>query len=194
MLTLIALLCAAMVGCTAADAPQPAAGSQATDTQAVPGVSSTAGGGHPVLGTEDSGTSGAPGAATPAAQTISDQLRQEVALQDVEAACLTSRLDALPALRDALGSDPRSSPRHQELTDLAADCVRATTGAVNWVNGIQEQANGKLTAVQLECLRDGYARLDRDTTKALAAGGLDPGGNRSPEAESAINAIFSGCS
>jgi len=97
-----------------------------------------------------------------------------LALEAAEAACLAQRLDLDADLRSSLADDPTKSPRYQDLTDLAADCVRATTGAVNFVNSVQQQSSGTLTNEQLECLRTGYGGLAQADIEAIIQAGLEP--------------------
>jgi len=150
-------------------------------------------GSYPVLSAQDPAASqSAVVAATPTSKALVAQLRQTINLSDVEAACVVVRLDAYPALRDTLGTDPQKSPRLQDVTDLATDCIRVTTGALNWVNGLQAQANPKLTSQQMNCLRDGYAGLSKDANSVIVQGGLNPG-TTNLIAEGTLKAIFSKC-
>lgn len=115
------------------------------------------------------------GSASAPAQRIVADTRGTLGLQDAEAACLAQRLDRDPPLRDALSTNPQSSPRWQTYNDLAADCIRTTTGATNFANGIQAQAAGTLSPEELSCLRDNYAKLTNDDTAAFVRNGLNPG-------------------
>ncbi len=148
---------------------------------------------YPVLNAADpEASTKAVAAATAESKTLVDQLRQTVNLNDVEAACVVIRLDAYPALKQELGTNAQTSPRLSELTTLATDCIQATTGALNWANGLQTQFNGKLTPDQLTCLRDGYATLSRDAHTAIAKAGLDPT-HADPIAANHIIAILTKC-
>lgn len=129
--------------------------------------------------------------ATASAQTIVAATQAQLGLQPAEAACLATRLDADGGLRDALGTDPAKSSRFADLATLAQDCVRTTTGAINFANGIAAQSTG-LSAETLGCLRDGYAKLSQDDIANLVKAGLDPT-QTDPDAKNKIDGIVDNC-
>lgn len=103
--------------------------------------------------------------------------RGGLGLQDAEAGCLARRVEADPTLiTDLVGAaKPQEANRWIDYSNLAADCVRTTTGAANFANSIQAQAGGTLPEPTLVCLRDKFAALSPEDTGAIVRQGLNPG-------------------
>jgi hypothetical protein len=131
-------------------------------------------------------------AASQSSKDVVDKTKDALGLQPVEAACVTVRLDSDPGLRDGLGVNPATSPRYQDLSNVAAECIRTTSGAVNFANSIQSQDGGALSGDQLGCLRDGYAHLSADDVGAIVRNGLNPG-STVPEANQKLEDLLSKC-
>jgi hypothetical protein len=124
-------------------------------------------------------------------QQIVQALKAALQLNDSEAACLSTRLDHNPDLRDALGDNPTASPRYQEVVDLGTDCVRTTTGATNFANGIAAQAPS-LPVQTIACLRDGYAALSNQDVQAIVQNGLTPD-SINTEAQAKLDDLLNHC-
>lgn len=177
----------ALCSCSDGPAKVPAA---ATSTGPTSSVSSTS---KPMLGAgQDEEANRVIGAASAQSRVVVERASGVLVLKPIEAACVVGRLDAAPDLRGRVGDDPVRSPAFQELSDLAADCVRRTTGALGFANGVQEQAAGTLSVEQLECLRDAYAALSPGDLGDIVRSGLVPA-SPVPGAAARLAELMAGC-
>ncbi len=131
-------------------------------------------------------------AATPGAQRIIAKTTAALGLEPIEAACLAQRLDADPGLRDSLGDEPATSSRYNDLAAVSQECIRTTTGAINFANSIAAQAGGALSTETLTCLRDRWAGLTSAETGALTQAALNPG-TIDQNAKATIDRLLDGC-
>lgn len=97
-----------------------------------------------------------------------------------------------PELRDALGDNPTTSPRYEDLAALSQDCIRVTTSALNFATSINDQTGGTLDTATVACLRDEYAALTPDQIGAIVRQGLNPG-TVDPAVNQQLDTIFGHC-
>jgi len=107
---------------------------------------------------------------------------------------VTDRLSKDTALLASLrtGAAPGSAP-FGSLLGYLQDCRRALVFAPQFARLAQDQAGGKLSAVQLGCLQDGYAGLTRDQADAVFTAGVSPGGPGTDDGKKIISDLRSKC-
>jgi hypothetical protein len=177
-----------LVSCLGACSRDEGGGAPGAASSSSPAVVATAPGSFTTIGAGDSRGD----AASPAGEQLARRLGAQLGLEPVVVACLAHRLDGDPGLRDALGDNPATSPRYGEVSGLAAECVRMTTGATDFANGLQAQAGGRLSSDQLGCLRDAYAKLSPQDVTAIVQSGLYPGSTETNVSDK-VPALLSSC-
>ena len=108
--------------------------------------------------------------------------------------CVQARLQADPALANALGTDPSASPRAEDFGRLVTSCGQASL-ADRFATDLASSVAGGLSDMQLTCLRDGYAALSPEALGSIVQAALNPdvAGPASPTSPGPLNELLSRC-